>query len=65
MPTTIHFTGGEKITVQEEPDEVFKAVPDKQVIRVTDRDSDRTLFVNIETIAWWGEAPSREAHFGG
>jgi hypothetical protein len=53
MPTEIHFIGGDKLTVDQEPDEVAKAVATAAPIRLTPRAGSEPVYVNPATIIRW------------
>jgi|GEM_PF-5864761 len=63
MPTTIHFLDGSTLEVEEEPDEVQKAIGRPNgVVKLTGRHAG-TAYILPAAIAYWEEARSRQAHF--
>lgn len=53
MPTEIHFIGGDQMTVDQEPDEVAKAVATAAPIRLIPRAASEAVYVNPATIIRW------------
>ena len=64
MPTTIHFLDGSTLEVEEEPDEVQKAIGREPtgVVKLAGRHTG-TAYILPAAIAYWEEARSRQGHF--